>query len=162
MQRGVEHDIRLLLIRENPLFLAPAHAVPHGQRFFRRGTAELIIAHDAAQQPRVGGADAVMIVQIQARQLRQVELADFARLKALVQFGIQTVDALDNQHLIMADAQRNGLFLAHAGGKVILGQLGGFAIQQGADAVPEQLDIQRVQRFQIGLAVLVQGHIRAV
>ena len=72
------------------------------------------------------------------------------------------MDALDNQHLIMADAQRNGLFLAHAGGKVILGQLGGFAIQQVADAVPEQLDIQRVQRFQVGLAMLIQGHIRAV
>ena len=101
MQRGIEHEVCLLLIRENPGFLAPAHAVPHFQRFLRRRGAELVVAHDAAQKPRVGGADAVVVIQVQAGQFTDVNFADEVWVEALVQRGIQAVNALHDKNRVL-------------------------------------------------------------
>ena len=63
-KRGVKDGIRILLKRENPFFFTRADAVPHGESALNGGAARLMIAHHASKEAKIGGWDAVMVVEV--------------------------------------------------------------------------------------------------
>ena len=64
VEDGVEYHIRFLLEGEYPALFAAANARPHRKRALHGGAARFVIAHEAAEYAKIGGADAVMIVKI--------------------------------------------------------------------------------------------------
>lgn len=104
-QRGVEHHVGLLLVRENMQVFAPAHALPTAQRRGRIVAACTVIAHDTADQPVVGRCDTVHVVHGDGSKGRHVDLKLQLVIDMRRQAGIQAVDTFDNQHRTVVHLQ---------------------------------------------------------
>ena len=157
MQRRVEHAVRLLLPGENPGFLAPAHAGPHGQGFLRHGAAELVIAHNAPQQPHVGGADAVVVVQVDAGQGADEHAMDHRLGQALAEERVQPVDALNDDDVLQPQTQPVARLLAFAPHKAEPGHLHFVSRQQLPQLAAQQRHVEGVDALQVHRAVRLPG-----
>ena len=71
---------------------------------------------------------------------------------------VERVDALDEDRLVAASAQRMRLFAALALNKIELRRFNFFALQQRYQVLAQQFQIQRIRIFQIALAVFVHGN----
>ena len=162
VQRGIEYDVGFLLIWKDPLFLSLAHAVPHGKRILRPGSAELPVAYQAAQQTRVRRTDAVVVIKIYAGQLADIDQAGQTSLKAFMKGGVERVNAFNDQRLIRRDACGNIAFLAFFCLKAEPGHLRFFAPQKLSEAFSEKINIQRAQRLEVRLSVRFKRQIIAV
>lgn len=103
-QRGVEHHVTVFLVRENISLLAAAHRLPARDRL-RGGVAALArVAHDAADQARVGGGDAVVAIQVDLRQGGDVGSKRAARQGSGNEARVESVDALEDQDLSLVES----------------------------------------------------------
>lgn len=68
IERGVEHRIRFFLEGEDPGAFAPADVGPHLERACGGMAPIAMVAHQTADQPVVGGRNAVVVVQVQLGQ----------------------------------------------------------------------------------------------
>jgi hypothetical protein len=66
----IEKDVGVVLVGEDVQLLAAAHAGPPADGLGGGVAAAGGVAHDAAQEARVGGGHAVVLVQIKLRQRR--------------------------------------------------------------------------------------------
>ena len=121
-----------------------------------------MVAHHAAQKARLGGAYAVVVVQIERGQGADVDFelqvaGDVAR-----QFVVQAVNALYDDRLIRVHVDGVGFVAAPAVGEVEQRRVHRFALQKTHQMIVEQRHVQRVQALEIALAVLVHGNEVAV
>jgi hypothetical protein len=97
-QRGVEHHVTVFLIRENLTLLAAAHRLSARNRLCDRVAALARVAHDAPNQARVGGGDAVMAVEVDLRQGGDIHLERTPSQRSENEAEIESVDALQDEH----------------------------------------------------------------
>ena len=153
MEGGVEHDIRILLEGEDPFFLAGTDAGPHLKGLLRSGAAEEIIPDDAAEETYVGGADPVMVIQIQAGECGNEDLIDFVSREELRDHRIETVYAFQDDDFIRAKGHGIGDVFPAAGIEVKGWKHDSLPIQERPDRISEERKIQRVRSLQIHRAV---------
>ena len=83
-QGRVENRISVFLIGVNIHFFAAAHVSPYVHRIQRAAVAELLIPYHAADNPRVGRRNAVVVVDADLRQYAQGNLIFFVQLTQLL------------------------------------------------------------------------------
>ena len=77
-------------------------------------------------------------------------------------FSVQGVDAFQDEHRVLVDAQLFAPEFLFAGSEVEARQFHLLAVQQGAELFVEQFEVEGVERFVIIVAVFVKGGILAV
>ena len=158
----IEHHVRIFLIGENPFVFACPYAGPAGDGFLGRIAAVVVVADDAAYQSVVGGGYPVVVVQRDGGQGRHVNLVLVFGRDMRCQFGVQGMDAFQDEDGVLVDAEFVSLELFLAGGEVEAGQFHFFAAQQGLQLFVEQLEVEGVERFIVVVAFLVERGLFAV
>ena len=113
------------------------------------------VAHKAAQQARVRRTDAVVEIDIGARKRTDEYLILFIRRNALREPFVEAVDTLDDENLVRREAHLISL-RALAGDKVELGDVDLLTREQRRDLFVDQIQIKRLQRFEVRLPVAVK------
>ena len=162
MQGGVEHAVRVFLVLEDVFFLAAAHAGPHAEGFFRRVAAELLIADDAPQEADVRGADAVMVIQVQAGEGAGEDPVDLVGREHFDDLRVEAVDALEDDDFAGLEMGGRGEVILLAGLKIVAGHEDFLAAEEAGDTVGQELDIQGFDGFKIPGAVELDGQILPV
>jgi len=129
-------------------------ALPAADRVRRGVAARTRVAHDAPDQPVVGRGDAVVPVDVELRQRRDVDTEDPFGGDARHQARIQAVDALNQQHLVGTQLD-HAPPLALACDKVVAGQLDLLAGHQRSQLLVEKRQVQCLQHLEVVVALLV-------
>ncbi len=112
------------------------------------------IADNAPQQARIGGGNAVVPVQVELRQRRDVDAKNSVDRNVRHQFRVHPVNPLDNQNMLRGDRHRIAP-LAAAGEKIIARQPHLLAVHQRQQGGIEQLQIERLQVFVVVVAFFI-------
>ena len=121
-----------------------------------------MVANDAPQQAVVGSGDVVVVVHQQRRQRRGIDAEDGPLRHLCRQLGVQGVDALYHQHLVVVQAQTAAAHRRPARGEVVARQLNLLAAQQRVQLLVEQRQVQRVQVLEVVVAAGVARCLVAV
>ncbi len=155
-QHRIEDRIRVVLVGENIFFLALPNLAPHGNGLPGTAPPESGVAHNAPQKPCIRGGNPVVLIDVQRGQGRDIDFK-LARIRNPFRaFGIEAVDALDDENVLIPHGHRAVVVSALAGFKIINGQIHLFAGQKVADIRIEQLQVQGLQAFKIVVAVRIQ------
>ena len=159
IQRGaVEDHIRILLIRENPPLLSPAHAVPHGEGMLYRRAPGLIVPYDSAKQPQITGGDTVMVIQVERQQRADIKPENQGFFHIFREHcRIQSMKALHNNHGILCQCQYLPCPFSAAGNEIEAGKLYAFPCQQMGHILPEQSYVNGIDVLQIQLPIRAGG-----
>ena len=105
-QCRVEHHIRIFLIGEDITFLAASHGFPTRKSFTRDVSALAGIAHNAADETCIGGGDAVVAIEVELGQRRNVDAESLPGQGFRDQARIEAVDAFQNDDLPALQSER--------------------------------------------------------
>ena len=89
--------------RHDPLLLATAHTRPALDGLLGIAATVLVVADDAPQQAVVVGTDPVVVVDIECRERRHKDSELLLIGNETREFGIQTVDALQEQDVTILE-----------------------------------------------------------
>ncbi len=121
-----------------------------------------MVAYHAAEQTVVGGVDIVVVVEhdggegggVHTVYLRVVYLGD--------ERGVQGVYALDDKHLVGLQTQLLAAHLGLTSHEVVAWQLHLLAFDEVGEVLVEELEVERIERLEVVLAVLILGRRLAV
>ena len=103
-ERRIESGVGILLKGEDPTLFATADTGPTAYCVLGRGVAIFIVAHDATQESIVGSGDPVVIVDMESGQRRDIHLEDAVGREPFAQYGVETMNTLDDEHIILVEA----------------------------------------------------------
>ena len=89
-------EIAAVDVSESKIYVNPAARLRGPEMRF-------VIAHESAEQPCVGGRNAVMRVDIQLGERRNIDAEFILFIDAFGKFRIEGVNAFDHDQLILAD-----------------------------------------------------------
>lgn len=161
-QRGVEHDVGVLLIREDPAVFATTDGGPTRDGVARREAAEVVVAHDATKQTGVGGGDPGVVVQRDGGEGRDVEFEDAALVDLGEELGVEGVDAFDDQYHVVGHLHGLTVVVAVAVFEVEGWEFHLLACQQLVELGVEEVEVDGVEMLEVPFAVLVFGCVFAV
>ena len=161
-KRRVEHHVCLLLEREYPFVFASANAPPHTDSVPSRIGTEFGVADDTSEQTIVGGRYPVVVVERNGGKSRYVYLENLRRVDTLRYFGVQGVNALDYEYRVAVEFYRVAIVSAASGSEVEGRYFYSFALQYSAEVVSEELEVESVERFVVGLALVVNGSVFSI
>ena len=161
-KRRVEHHVCLLLEREYPFVFASANAPPHTDSVPSRIGTEFGVADDTSEQTIVGSRYPVVVVERNGGKSRYVYLENLRRVDALRYFGVQGVNALDYEYRVAIEFYRVAVVSAASGSEVEGRYFYSFALQYSAEVVSEELEVESVERFVVGLALVVDGSVFSI
>ena len=99
-QRRIEHDIGILLKRENPFVFPFSYTAPTSDGITGRITPVMVIANDAPQQSGVGCWYPVMLINGNSGKCRYINLEQSFGRDSFGQFRIQSVDTFQYEECI--------------------------------------------------------------
>ena len=126
----IEHHVRILLVRIDPLLLRATHVGPLVDGLAGRERALVVVAHDAAQQAVVAGRHPVVVVQRDARERGDEDLEGARRGDLRDQLRIEGVDAFDQQHAARLHLQVLAVVFAASRDEVEFRHIDHFPVQQ--------------------------------
>ena len=153
VQRGIEHAVRVLLVCEDVFLFAAADAGPDGQRLLRLEAAELLVPHDTPQQADVGGADPVVVVQVQAGQGAGKDPVDLVGGELFDHLRVQAVDTFQDNDLARLQGGGRGQVILLAGLEIVTGHEDLFPVEQAGDRIRQEFHVQRVDGLKVPGAV---------
>ena len=133
--------------------LAPPHLVPQGQGVGRREVAELHIPDHAADEAVVRGGQGVVVVQVQLGEGGDEDAALLLLGDGIGQPRVQSVDALHDQDLVVAQTQAAVVVDGAALLEIVAGKAGLPAFQQLPHVLLEQVHVQSLHALVVRLAV---------
>ena len=105
-QFGVEDKVGAFQMGIDPFIFATTYRWPHGQGLFRRGIAEIEIANNTAQKPEIGQVDRCVVVDIDLREWRDIDLVFLLLGNELGQLIVQGMDAFNDDWRLLIDNDR--------------------------------------------------------
>src|SRR5687767_10066705 len=154
-KRRVEHHIRIFLEREDvPLLTAP-HGFPAADGLRGAVAAFTRVTHNATDESRVSGGNAVVAVQVQLSQSRDVDPKYFILQIVGDKSRIKAVDTFQDDGLSTSKLD-NIPRLAHPGLEVVARQLNFISPDQFFQITCKQGKIKRFNRFEIRLSIFIE------
>lgn len=144
------------------LVLAASHAGPARNGFLSRVFAVLVVAHNASHQAVVGGVDAVVVVEVDGGERRDVYFELGRGINQVCELWVEGVNALDDEDVVFVQLQHLAVVNALAGLERKLGYLHLFAVEQVNEVLVEQVDVQRLECLKVVVAVFIEGRVFAI
>ena len=115
----------------------------------------LVVAADAAKQTAVGGGDVIVVVEHDGGQCRCVDLILVFGRDTFAQAWIEGMVAFENKDVALFELEEASRRHILSGGKIEEGEFDAFAVDEAADVVVEEGEIERFDMFKVVVSLFI-------